>query len=283
MNCRTEECESPRPVGGNAGSDDGRNRCSCRKRAFTLIELLVVIAIISLLMAMLLPALSTAKMQAKDVACRAKLHQWGTIWKMYTDDNGGDFNHDLGWIGPLYPYFRDTDMLYCPTATKPLSRDFAWGGRRIDFTYAASEEDDERMGHIIVSYGQNMWLTHTSGGTRRDEWLWKTANVKAPHEIPLMADGGTCTPYHHDSPPEYEGQVYFSEPMNVNEIRNVCLNRHRGAINVLFVDFGARKVGLKELWELKWRRQWFTSKYGQPDYTPPVWPQWMQKFKDYAR
>ncbi|MEN6426318.1 MAG: type II secretion system protein [Phycisphaerales bacterium] len=61
------------------------------RSAFTLIELLVVIAITSLLMSVLMPSLSEARKQARAVACRGLLKQWGSIWYLYCNDNNGSF------------------------------------------------------------------------------------------------------------------------------------------------------------------------------------------------
>jgi prepilin-type N-terminal cleavage/methylation domain-containing protein len=61
------------------------------QRGFTLIELLVVIAIIALLMSILMPALHRVRNQARGVACKANLHQWGLIFALYTGDNNGYF------------------------------------------------------------------------------------------------------------------------------------------------------------------------------------------------
>jgi prepilin-type N-terminal cleavage/methylation domain-containing protein/prepilin-type processing-associated H-X9-DG protein len=62
------------------------------KKAFTLIELLVVVAIMSVLIAMLLPALGQARERARQVACMANLKQIYTFIFMYMNDNNGCFS-----------------------------------------------------------------------------------------------------------------------------------------------------------------------------------------------
>ena len=126
-----------------------------KKTTFTLIELLVVIAIIAILAAMLLPALSAARLRAKDSACKSQLKQMGTSSLLYCDDNNewiplanGSTNYAAyGWQYLIAPYMTGlqtknaTDdllasrshLFLCPGEPRPINysshttgKDFKW-------------------------------------------------------------------------------------------------------------------------------------------------------------
>jgi len=247
-------------------------------RGFTLIELLVVVAVIALLMSLLLPALSKAKEQAKNVMCQSNLHQWGLIWYAYTSDNDGCFTRSVFWVGSLRPYYGGTpDIRCCPMATRPESR----GGRH---PFAAwGVWNGEIWGEVYEndygSYGMNAWLSNPEDNTeptggREPENLWRCTNVRGASRVPMFVDSArfeNMTPRHTDEPPAYDGDPIIG---NLHEMRICCINRHNENINGVFLDFAVRSIGLKELWRLKWHRSFDTT-------VEVVWPEWMEQMKDY--
>ena len=74
------------------------------RKPFTLIELLIVIAIIAMLAGMLLPALTKAKLKAKEIGCANNLRQLSFASSAYVSDYDGWLpNHCYGvwWIHSL--------------------------------------------------------------------------------------------------------------------------------------------------------------------------------------
>ena len=266
-----------------------------KEKAFTLIELLVVIAIIALLMAILLPTLQRVKNQAKATKCQAILRQWGLTFSMYTDDNDGKFFHYFlheDTFNPLLDYCSDmNDLLLCPMATRimPRQRPFnQWLGNKS----AAWSLYRSYTGELLRgSYGLNVYVCDpwpdTNPGPISDTRSWRTSQVKGPGNVPVFTDcrDSNIWPDDTDPPPEYEDPDRSDVPSipGGHDMWKVCTDRHNGGINSLFMDWSVRKVGLKELWTLKWHRRFDTANEwtSAGGVQPEDWPEWMRGFKDY--
>lgn len=90
-----------------------------KKSGFTLVELLVVISIIAILLAVLMPALSKAKLQASAIICTTNVRALSMGWFLYTGDNNGKIVGAHTWLsGPdskarkRNNFFYDTSAVY---------------------------------------------------------------------------------------------------------------------------------------------------------------------------
>jgi prepilin-type processing-associated H-X9-DG protein len=98
-----------------------------RRRAFTVTELLIVIGIIALLIAILLPTLSSARDHAASVQCMSRLRELYLAQTQYAGENRGRYagivaTADERWERRLAKYLRrhalpeKSDLLTCPSA-----------------------------------------------------------------------------------------------------------------------------------------------------------------------
>jgi len=210
-------------------------------RAFTLIELLVVIAIIALLLAILFPALATARERARGTACLSNCRQMGLALIAYAQDydeylwsnpQPGDSVDpeycpapECGgitfWTEILHPYTRNTGIFQCP------SNDDALYG-----------PDNYPQPPYRVTYG------FISDGPLADrmQGAWSLAQFNDVTRLALLCDAVYPWNYSNCEPdprkPEGKGSWYFTRGINGWEFFGQV--RHFGGMNFVYADGHAR-------------------------------------------
>ncbi len=266
------------------------------------IEAAVAVAVILLLMAMVMPAMRKVKEQRNLVRCLANLGQWNPIISNYVDDNDGKFfsgygNTNSWWVARLEDRHQSrlkNNLWFCPKTVEPLHDERhnrtdtfnifqAWGIYTKDF----NGHDDLSADGVAGSYGINGYALsretpadQTPEDSGQDDKSWGAPHIPGASKIPLLVEalGFEVWPQEHEGPANVEFAAWSG-----NGMARSCINRHVGFESVSFCDFSARKVGLKELWTLKWHKRFNTTgpwtKAGGVE--AGNWPQWIRPSRDY--
>jgi prepilin-type N-terminal cleavage/methylation domain-containing protein/prepilin-type processing-associated H-X9-DG protein len=296
---RVTSTESTVSVGSEtlAGSGIGsRQRGMCqsvgtpqirRKWGFSLSELLVTISIIAILAAILLPALSSAKMHAQQTHCLSNLRQLELIESMYVGDSGKQptffnpkFPGDGNWTGTLGLAATQKGLTLCPVAPftgNPPKRGNGQGGS--DKAWVRWTEDGKTM--LFGSYGFNSWfytqIVSADGWNPANTPLLfnNESDIESPSSTPVFADAN----WEDGAPSERNGpyhDLYTGSPLSswADDMGRFAISRHGGiilnkaprnlrsgeklpgAINVSMADGHTQLVPLENLWSLYWHHNW---------------------------
>ena len=234
--------------------------------------------------------------RAREAVCLSNLRQWGTIFQDYVQRNNGRFFTGTTFTGYWWPHqlddehknWKQTKIWFCPEADKPtIDEDGVYQNNVPTFAawgiYQGANLGPHGLSGSYSINGYTIDIPQSSsyeGGVRGSDGWRNFDTVAHANNVPLFIDAMRFDvwPREIEGPAPNEFAAWSS-----NNMARCCINRHAGGVGCLFLDGSARKVGLKELWTLKWHRSFdtegpWTTAGGA---IPVDWPEWMRGFKGY--
>jgi len=234
------------------------------KKAFTLIELLVVIAIVATLLAILTPALNSAKKSAQAVVCLSNLRQIGLAADLYSKDNdsfiprgNGVYRRDDVWFIHFLPYvghnsdvtdYRDVRIYKCKS-----------------FPRSGVGVGDISNSRQTVCYVINAWTFQSSYDMVGTEVRVPTKidTFKSRSSTIYLADNedGPWRPVVESLDSLEIGQCDVFNPGHIASSkvefgtngRRVAHARHRDGCNVLYLDWHAERMKAENMTVNMWK------------------------------
>jgi prepilin-type N-terminal cleavage/methylation domain-containing protein/prepilin-type processing-associated H-X9-DG protein len=198
-------------------------------------------------------------------------------------------------------YWQNPKVLMCPSASKvatvdgktpdPLANDRTcgfpeWGHTEWGWYTPWAPKLKATGQPAMSSYGVNDWAAtpyrlDTARQNIANQKAWGTINQKNSSNIPMAFDSA----WYSITPEDTTGLI----APNVSVHGNVCkyhspwtfgpatLPRHNDGVNMVFLDGNVRRVGIVELWSLKWHKTFNTQNTWAQG--RERWPDWIKKLR----
>jgi prepilin-type processing-associated H-X9-DG protein/prepilin-type N-terminal cleavage/methylation domain-containing protein len=223
--------------------------------AFTLLELLVVIAVIAILAALLLPALSRAKMACYRAGCAHNLHQIGVALRLYVDDfqrypvfcNAPTLQdkrtpRSAFWDAQILPYAQDNQAIFLCPGQQSTNRDVAvnwsvYDAKELPWPNGSYGYNARGEGQIEVPPPPGALLDGFRGLGLDGTVEWGDGFTRTPI---CLSEGSVLVPTDMIAVVDYDPTVDDDNDRDYHPIKVYSLtltgSRHNGRANAAFCD-----------------------------------------------